>query len=196
MLTRNFDNLMSVFLCGLPYYTDDLTEEKWLSGEKLSIKTYNATIFSVHYIQVNGTYSNGLFSVGNDNYTSPSSSEGALILGSGDAEETYDDYKIDPITTLSVSGKRTNQYTFKDGKCYVTIHKVFINNTTADIVVKEAGFHYPFTGRKSGSSSNYSCYALLYRKKFDEPITIAANGGLASITLDIEIPMMMHKPSE
>lgn len=198
MITRNFDHLVAAMYGGIPYnlYKGIMTEEEYMNGAAL-VKDTSGKIVTPYLSNNTSFMSCGFFGGTNDKYAHANNYGANLVVGSNTNEETYDDYMFTPITELSVSGARSNSYSNKEGLLCVHCSKVFANNTAQDIVINEAAFIYNFTcSPEASSSSNYTGYKILiYRKRFDTPITISANGGLANIVLDIEIPAGANNPN-
>lgn len=201
MLTRNFDNYMAAYITGYRYNyrfgsTVDYSEEARVNGQSLCYKISTGAI----YVPGNEVAVNhyGLFTSDSnlDKGVTLNSQYTSLLVGSNNAEETYDDYKLDLITTLTASNCICSNATFENGNFIYRKSKIFTNNTDADITINEAGLFCRVTGYPEGSSSEYSCYLLLYRKKFDEPIVVPANGGVTNIVLDITIPLHTNAPTE
>ena len=191
MVTRNFDNVINMFIVG--WHSTTITEDNWLKGIPSLVKAYNGICYS---ITGNSYLSNGFFGGSNDNaYNLNSGSPPILLVGSNDAEERYNDYKLELISSLSVSSYRGVTYSTENGVHRCVLTKTFTNNTAEDVTVKEMGVYVNFTGRQSGSSSNYSVNVLVAREKLAQPVTISANGGVATFTMNITIPVVDNSAS-
>lgn len=181
MLTRNFDNIMvgylTVFASG-----SSQKEAEWLAGRPGVVKTQYGMIKAINQYP-GSNYS--IFGQSNtsESYAQLPATSGAnfavLIVGSNNAEETYNDYSLNVITDLTVIGYRYVNTTYSEEGCAYNTVKTFVNNTEEDITVNELGLyqHYDST-----------IDVLLYRKKLDKPVTLKANGGTATFNLVIDIP--------
>ena len=197
MLTRNYYHIMERLLTGYSGgypSAADRTVDNWLADKYMLVKEYGGSIATVDP----DISAYGVFGYDADNKANVSSSTAIgwnwLLVGSSDAEETYDDYTIEFVTTLTAQGNRASTYEYTHTGTVMHTNKVFVNNTTEDVVIKEIGM-FTGTGVYVGSSNSRNARpVLVYRKKLDEPITIPANGGVANIALDINIPAQ-NKPS-
>lgn len=138
------------------------------------------------------------------NYVYPLSSSGALtvgtlygldcamrplsvLVGSSAAAETFDDYTI--ATIANVSSTIASRTVSLDDNVLKTKFVINITNTSgSEQTINEVGIvlsfrvHHDQNNTSSDYSSSYSC--LVYRKKLDVPIIVAANGD-ASINLEV-----------
>ena len=195
MITRNFDNLMNMLITGDNPVSENISDKGWLSGVPGVVKAYNAG--ACYYVTDVYRVQQGCFGGSGDNYaSSPSNNYPTLLVGSGDSEESYNDYTIDIITSLSVSSYRGNAYATANGVHSLVMTKTFVNNTDADVVVNELGMFKFVTARPASTSSTYGVYALVAREKLAEPVTIPANGGVATFSMTITLPVVNSYISE
>lgn len=184
MLTRNYDSLMTGFMTILPPSGYVPTEEDWAAGMPGVARNHNGVLKAMSDLprtsnSVFGNLSNA------DNLTQMQTTNNSfahppvLLVGSNNAEESYNDYSLNIIKDLTVVGYRSAGIAHTSDGCVYTTVKTFINNTENDITVNEIGLsqHY---------SPDFDF--LLYRKKLDKPVTLKAKGGSASFSLNIEIP--------
>lgn len=197
MLTRNFDNVLASWIAsrGAIFSDRKMSEEQWSSGTILGIKSIDGTLYTI-----SGTDTKSLlYGAGSDTDTSQNNNRTTLLVGSGTDEETYNDYKLDLVTTLTAYAARQTAFSVTaNSSLKAIVTKVFVNNTETDITVNEAGLVVPVKGYRSSSTSSGTLatgYALIYRKKYDTPIVVSANGGMVSIVLDVDIPLW-NRPSE
>ena len=179
MLTRNYDSLMASFLSMLPPSGYAPKEADWLAGKPGVVKNHDGEAKTMY------DYPRSSYSIFGQSNTSDSYSQFAgggtpiLLVGSNNAEETYNDYKLNVIAALTVVGFRSAGITYSDNGCIYTTVKTFINNTENDITVNELGIYQYY---------DYTSNVLLYRKKLDTPVTLKAKGGTATFSLVIDIP--------
>lgn len=178
MLTRNYDSLTVGYLTVFPSGT--LTEADWLGGMPGVIKNHDGEIKSINEMQrascsIFGNLNNA------DYFSQLTSSNNTpfLLVGSNNAAETYEDYKLQIVGDLTAVGYRSASITYSVDGCKYTTVKSFINNTGNDITVNELGL-YQF--------NNSASHILLYRKKLANPVTLKAKGGTATFSLVIDIP--------
>ena len=192
MILRNYDSIMQILTCGGatpsgPYDTE------WLAGRPGIVRNHDG---SYYFCTKTGNAYFGLFgcnSNSNDNYVSPHIYP-VLLVGSGNNDVTYDDYTMNYLQDLSVAGYRGNIVTYSKESCTCVMTKTFINNTAEDITVNEIGIFTSIIGAKPTGSSTYSVSPLICREKLAEPVTLSANGGKATFSLTVNIPLM-NKPS-
>ena len=181
MLTRNFDSVMAGYLT---IASADTTpkESEWLGGRPGVVKTQFGLMKIINKYPPQG-YSMFGNAGGYDDYadlpTSSNANHAILLVGSNNAEESYNDYSLNVITDLTVTGYRYVNTTYSEEGCTYNTVKTFVNNTEEDITVNELGLyqHYDST-----------IDILLYRKKLDKSVTLKANGGTATFNLVIDIP--------
>lgn len=193
MVVRNFDNIINGYIVGYDPSVA-VTENNWLKGVPCLAKNTSGIIYR---ITQSTYYGNGLFGgSGDSSSNSFTSGQGPrLLLGSNDADEHYNDYKVELIKTLSVSSYRGVAYSTENGVHRCVLSKTFTNNTAEDVIVKEMGVFTDFSGQQSGSSSVYGTTVLVAREKLAEPVTIPANGGVATFTMNINIPVVDNSAS-
>jgi hypothetical protein len=182
MLTRNYDNLTVGFMTILPGTNFVPQEANWLGGMPGVVKSHSGalkamTVYSPSSFSMFGNSSgvDSLSNMPNDNSTPLP----FLLVGSNNAEESYDDHKLDILTGLTAIGYRYSNISYTAENCIYNTVKTFVNNTEEDITVNEVGLYY-FYGA--------DFEVLLYRKKLDQPVTLKARGGTASFKLVIDIP--------
>lgn len=192
MLLRNFDNVVNGYISGAPSVIP--TENDWLKGIPWLVKINSGAVYCVTNAS---NIMSGFFGGSYDNATSLTnfSSGPKLMLGSNDADENYNDYKLELITSLSVSSSRGVANSTENGVHRCVLTKTFVNNTAEDVTVKEMGMYNDLSGRGGSSSSTYSLTALVAREKLAEPVTIPANGGVATFTMTITIPVVDNSAS-
>ena len=181
MLTRNFDNIMVGYLTVFASGSTE-KESEWSGGRPGVVKTQYGMIKSINKYPGNGytIFGNANNSEAYEQLPATSGSNFAvLIVGSNNAEETYNDYSLNIIKDLTVIGSRYVNTTYSEEGCVYNTVKTFVNNTENDIIVNELGLyqHYDST-----------IDVLLYRKKLDKSVTLKANGGTATFNLVIKIP--------
>lgn len=181
MLTRNFDSIMVGYLT---IASADTTpkESEWLGGRPGVVKTQFGLMKIINKYPPQG-YSMFGNAGGYDDYadlpTSSNANHGILLVGSNNAEESYDDFAISILNELTVIGDRYANITYSEESCVYNTVKTFVNNTEKDITVNELGIfqHY-----------DIAVDVLLYRKKLAQPVTLKANGGTATFNLVIDVP--------
>lgn len=189
MITRNFDSIVNFFITGITASSAAISDQGWLSGVPGVVKQYSNG--SCYFINDIVNISDGLFGGLGDSYSSsPSNNDPSLLVGSGDAEESYDDYTIERITTLSTAGSRSTVYKTENGVHTFTTIKTFVNNTSEDVTVRELGLFRYVSARAASSSSTYGVYALIAREKLAEPVVLAANGGTVTFTMTVTFPVV------
>lgn len=105
-----------------------------------------------------------------------------IIVGSGTAPATVDDYNLQSMITSGLSASLSSSV---DGD-NDTIYKLNITNTSSeDITIGEVGMIGPFF---ETNSSSFPCLALMERTVLDSPITIPA-GGIGMLDYAIKIPI-------
>ena len=112
-----------------------------------------------------------------------------LICGYESAEVTYDDYKIDNLTTnlVFVSHTHTIPQINENNEFETTYSKVLCNTSGQDITINRIGVAmYNFVG-------NYRKY-LLFKEAIPE-ITIAPNQNVV-LTFTTKIPLGQNKPAD
>lgn len=180
MLTRNFDNIMVGYLTIASGGT--AKEADWLGGKPGVVKTQYGLIKTINKYPPQG-YSMFGNADGYDDYielpTSSNANHAILLVGSNNAEESYNDFSISILNNLTVIGDRYANITYSEEGCVYNTVKTFVNNTEEDITVNEVGIlqHY-----------DVAVDVLLYRKKLDKSVTLKANGGTATFNLVIDIP--------
>lgn len=182
MLTRNFDSMMVGFLTVFPS-SGTPKESDWLAGKPGAVKTHYGPMKSITKFPSSSFSLFGGSNISDDQAQIPTADNitavPMLLVGKSNAEETYDDYALDLVTELTLTGRRYANITYTADGCVYNTVKTFVNNTENDITVNEVGiyFHFEF---------NYD--VLLYRKKLDKSVTLKANGGTATFNLVIDIP--------
>ena len=179
MLTRNYDSVTVAIMTILPSYGYTPTEADWLGGKPGVVKDHSGVIRALSDFP---RTSNSVFGYtsSSDNFSKlTTSSTPALLIGSNNAEESYNDYGLDIIEELTAMGYRSASIAYTVDGCVYTTVKTFINNTGNDITVNELGIYQYYD-----NISNI----LLYRKKLDKSVTLKANGGTATFSLVIDIP--------
>lgn len=181
MLTRNFDNIMMGYLTIASTGTTP-KESEWLGGRPGSIKTHYGLMKTITKYPQTG-YSMFGSTQGYDVFlhlpTSSNQVFAVLLVGSNNADETYNDFSINIISDLTVIGSRYSNITYSEEGCVYNTVKTFVNNTENDIIVNEIGLYHHFDVAED---------ALLYRKKLDKSVTLKAKGGTATFNLVIDIP--------
>lgn len=195
MLTRNFDNFLAQFITDATNIkSSDRTDANFTNGNLPLIKNYNGKIGSLPPSPNTLNFANILST--RDLYTSPNSvgQYGGIVLGSNDAEESYDDYTVTSISSLTKSSF-SNSVSVSDGNLYYKKTLIVLNNTTSDITVNELGVFLGYLLAYFGTSSSTSVgKVLMYRKKFDTPIIVPANGGAGNIEFTFTLPLFVNKP--
>ena len=181
MLTRNYDSLTVSILTHLASKDVAPKEADWLGGKPGIFKDHFGLfkmIFEMprYYYTIFGN-SSGVDNFSHLNINSEISP--VLLVGSNNAEESYDDYALSIISGLTVVGYRYTNINYTSDNCVYNTVKTFVNNTENDITVNEVGLYQHF-------SENYD--VLLYRKKLAQPVTLKARGGTATFNLVIDIP--------
>lgn len=181
MLTRNYDSLTTGLLTVLPLKALTPTETHWLGGKPGIFKDHFGLFKMIpdmpeFYYSIFGNSSSvdSFSQLINSTEIIP-----ILLVGSNDAEESYNDYALSIISSLTVVGGRYANVNYTSDDCIYNTVKTFVNNTENDITVNEVGLYQHF-------SENFD--VLLYRKKLATPVTLKARGGTASFNLVIDIP--------
>ena len=92
MLTRNYDSMTVGYMTILPSGTP--TEADWLGGKPGVLKNHDGAIKALTDMQ-RGSYSTFGHRNDIDNHSNLGDISPTLLVGSNDAEETYNDYKLD-----------------------------------------------------------------------------------------------------
>jgi hypothetical protein len=120
----------------------------------------------------------------------------AICLGTGDADVTYDDYRLsgDVIPNNLVEVSKNITYNATTHKFKRTLVATYTNTSDADITISEWGW-WRYNALGSNTEAAYSNAsneaALVYRAVLDDPIVIEA-GTTATLTFSIDIPMPNH----
>ena len=193
MMLRNYDSIMQQTTGGNPK-PDGAYDTKWLAGCPGIVRDHTGSYYFTNrlYAQVTSLFGCNRNNI--DNYTQPTRDWPVLLVGKNNADVSYNDYTLDYATGLSVVGYRGNVITYSAESCTYTMTKTFINNTAEDVTINEVGIFTPAMGEQANSSSSFYSYTLLCREKLTEPVTLAANGGKATFSLTVNIPLM-NKPS-
>ena len=181
MLTRNYDSLTTGLLTVLPLKTFTPKESDWLGGRPGVFKDHYGAIKIISGMP---NYYHTIFSHLStiDNYSQLQSGVEImpiLLVGSNNAEESYNDYSLSILGDLTVIGYRYANISYTAEGCSYNTVKTFVNNTENDITVNEVGLYHHY-------DVNFDI--LLYRKKLEKPVTLKARGGTASFNLVIDIP--------
>lgn len=195
MITRNFDNIMKVLFIGSNTVLSSVSadETTWQSGGIGIYKDSNGDFWRCRGLSM---LASGLFGGTDDKFTQPENQlTPTMAIGSNNAEESYDDYTISVISDVAVPNARGNTFTYDVEKATMTMLKSFVNNTENDIAVNEIGLYARIVGIKQGSSTDISRPVLMFREKLDEPVVLAANGGTATFTATLNLPVA-NKPNE
>lgn len=182
MLTRNYDSLTVGYLTILPViYT--IKESDWLGGMPGAVKTHYGLMKTVNQFPSSGHSIFGHTS-SEDRHSqlqtgTSSSYPPILLVGSNNAEESYNDFALTILGDLTVVGARYANIAYTAEGCSYNTVKTFVNNTENDITVNEVGLYQHF-------SENFD--VLLYRKKLAQPVVMKARGGTATFNLVIDIP--------
>lgn len=197
MILQNFDSILQHLISGYSHPLSELSEEAWRTGAPGVVKSTKGVIYRFRSsVALSQNY--GLFGGGSsvtDNYNSPNNNYPVMLVGSGDADEAYNDYEMAYLSDLSVVGFRAANTSYTTEGCTLTLAKTFVNNTENDITVNEVGMYLPISANQTGSSTNYSTSVMICREKLSAPVTLTANGGKATFSLTINIPLM-NKPDE
>lgn len=181
MLTRNFDSIVAGYLTVFGAGSTQ-KEAEWLGGRPGVVKTQYGMIKAINqYPGSNGSIFGQLNnSEAFEQLPATSGNNFAiLIVGSSNAEETYNDYSLNIIKDLTVIGYRYVNTTYSEEGCVYNTVKTFVNNTENDITVNELGLYQHYDNAVD---------VLLYRKKLDKSVTLKAKGGTATFNLVINIP--------
>ena len=194
MITRNFDNLMKFVFTGWNVVTNRIktTEDTWKNGGIGIVKDINGDYSRIHSGDLT---SNGLFGGTSDRYVVTNVVSPTMLVGSNDADESYDDYTISVLSSLTVLSDRGNAYTYSAENATLKMIKTFVNDTSDDITVSEVGIFKCLTTTTDTSSTSSSRNFLLFREKLPEPVILTANGGTATFTVTMNFPVA-NKPNE
>ena len=122
----------------------------------------------------------------------------AICLGTGDADVTYDDYRLsgDVVPNKLVEVSKTITYNATTHKFKRTLVATYTNTGSSDITISEWGW-WRYNAQGSNGIANVAFSntsdkaALVYRAALDDPIVIEA-GTTATLTFSIDIPMPNH----
>ena len=187
MFTRNFDNLILKGVSG-DTSTTTPTQTTWENGTQLGIKNNSGTYYPIYISSSIGSYSvYNILKITNST-NSFSTSYVTMVLGTGTAQETYNDYTIN-----TASGLTMNSYTgtisidTNTQNVIITNSKIVTNNTSSDITITEIGISKPVSYNSSGTVTP----VLVYRKLLPTPVVIPANGGVQNF----ELKFTMSRPN-
>lgn len=202
MFTRAYDTIMMLKQMILPYDKSKIINNSALGDQYLNCKNTEGTIRNCIGVysgyMSSATTSNisatntgnspltpfGYFYNSNGNYNPCT-----LVVGTGSTEPTYEDYKLENISTTFTHAAWTNiEQTYdEESKSFtMTITEDLKNISANEIIIREFGVTYPCVGYMSNSTSssyntNSECL-LIYRDLLPEPVTVPA-GGYLSLTL-------------
>lgn len=122
----------------------------------------------------------------------------SICLGNGDADATYDDYRLsgDVIPNKLVEVSKTVTYNATTHKFNRTLIATYSNTGDTDITISEWGL-WRFNAGEANIDNDATFshtspkVALMYRAVLDDPIVIEA-GTTATLTFSIDIPMPNH----
>jgi len=117
-----------------------------------------------------------------------------ICLGDGNAEVTYEDYKLSGtlVTNKLQELSTTITYDEETNKWKKTLVATYSNTGTTDITISEWGlWTYTTVSTSTTYNNSSSDHVLVYREVLDEPIVIEA-GTTATLTFSIDIPMPNH----
>ena len=122
----------------------------------------------------------------------------AICLGTGNADVTYDDYKLagDVVPNKLVEISKNITYNATTHKFKRTLVATYTNTGDTDITISEWGW-WRYNAINSNAMDNVAfsnqsdVMALVYRAVLDDPIVIEA-GTTATLTFSIDIPMPNH----
>ena len=191
MFLRNYDNYMvAVNLADV------------LTTSAFSLSNSNTLFGEGYYNQkmANGGISNVIISYPSSYYSffhSPLAfTIKAICLGTGNADVTYDDYKLsgDVVPNKLVEVSRNVTYNATTHKFKRTLVATYTNTGSTDITISEWGW-WRYNTNGSNADAAYSNdsgeAAIVYRAVLDTPIVIEA-GTTATLTFSIDIPMPNH----
>lgn len=192
MFLRNYDNYMVA-----AHLTDDLASSAVTLNNSTTLfgegyynqKLANGGIASIVFNYPSGSYSSYFYSL-------LAFSPRAVCLGNGNADVTYDDYRLsgDVVPNKLVTVSKNVTYNATTHKFKRTLVATYTNTTDKDITIKEWGWwRYNATSMNAEAAySNTSGEAVLvYRTVLDDPIVIES-GTTATLTFSIDIPMPNH----
>lgn len=202
--TRNYDNLfLAAFgLNNSSYKTTDVPT--YAQGE-IYFRTIEGHYMTPYLNRASAPHSHGALTssmvipdityAGNSTYDNDyygGAGVAKILLGSGDAEPSYEDYTLDePKTT----GFTTLQRTIKDAydhdtHTYTRTYKIPLSYSGAEaFTVREFGI-YVGVPYQYNSPYVYSYFTLVYRETLDEPITLQQND-----TIEITFSQSITNPN-
>ena len=189
MFLRNYDNYMvAVNLMSAISTTE--------SGTSNSTTLYGEGYYN--HRMADGSIANILFGSSSYWHAAIAFSPKAVCLGTGDADVTYDDYKLsgDIIPNKLVEVSKNITYNATTHKFKRTLVATYTNTTDKDITISEWGlwrFNYWESNNNNEAAFSHTSpkVALMYRAVLEDPIVIEA-GTTATLTFSIDIPMPNH----
>lgn len=201
MILRNYDNIMLAIRIPVANYNTNLSTDTTTFGDgHINAKLSNGTLVPIYPRNSSTQYvpfdyfneTSNIDTIGWASYFNN------LICGSGDTPVTYDDYKLASIINQSqlavVSGTHTATtpvYNEVDGSWSVTYTRLFKNNTSETLTIREIGVMSPF---RNSSSTNALAGALTFRKVLENAIDVHANG-LVELSFTTTIYANPNKPA-
>jgi hypothetical protein len=194
MLLRNYDNIIAARQ--MPRIQDQsiATDKKVFGDEHINVVRINSNPDqpSLSEIYPNGFLPFSLFSeAGPDK--NPYGGQSSLIWGEGNAEESYDDWKLDmrfsssQMSYVPGSSKITQKY--EDGKWIITYSRI-VTAIGEERTIREIGVVHSFS-----TSYNSTDACLVYRKVLDTEVFVPANGN-AILTFTMTINANPNKPAQ
>lgn len=192
MWLRNYDNLILSFVAA---------ENSSINGGNSTSGDIGTSTASFGDGYLNGKTTNGttvLFEVVSASsssyayfYPGIEWSNNAIVLGSGNTEVTYEDYKLSGNLLASTRTLRSNTLTYnEDTKNWERqVKLVYTNTGNANVTIKEWGIM-----RRQGGLNTYaqdSYCILLFREVLAEPIVVVPDETV-ELTFTIEFPMPNH----
>lgn len=180
MFTRNYDLICSI--CSSTFKKSNISV--------LDNKTKNVNGDTVY-----SSFAVGYFPFNNfviTNNVGSQNGQTALLVGSNDAPETYDDFKLNLITGLTgISATEFQTGLIENDTIFENTIKVIYTNSNSDtITIKEIGAYYD----PVGNTSNYYQF-LIYREVLDTPIEVPAGANVV-ISLTKRVNLYSNQPAD
>ncbi len=202
MILRNYDNIMLAIRMPVSYFNTNLSTDTTTFGDgHINVKLSNETLAPIYPRNSSTQYvpfdyfneSPNIDTIGWAEYYNN------LICGSGDTPVTYDDYKLSSIfnqnqmvVVLGSHASTTPVYNDADGSWSVTYTRLFKNNTSETLTVREIGVMSPF---RNGSSTSAIAGALTFRKVLETAIDVPANG-YVELSFTTTVSANPNKPAD
>jgi hypothetical protein len=158
----------------------------WFGDERITSSTYYSSALLCG-LKLAGGWTNASGAEALVNMTVASGIGPLLAVGSGDAEEDFEDYTLTDITDLThVSYTYGTPYYDEEAECWTGwVARTLTNNTGEEVTVNELGVYLPlYCGN---TASKPSMAALVYREVMASSV-VMPNGGSFTLGLKFRLP--------